>query len=179
MTARRDRRERESALFAEPETLDSLCTLLAERGTLSAWCRSRDVRYLAVHEWLHSDKGRLARYTAALEVRHSHLTDRVINGLSVIADADHRQAFDKRGRMLRADKLPDSIAGAVAGIDVTRNERGETVTKLRLNDRARGHELLGRHLGMFKDKIDVNLTGSFASRLEAARQRVAKLRQKA
>jgi hypothetical protein len=174
MSGRRDRREREQALCAEPETLEALCVFIADRGTLSGWCKLHDVRYLFIHEWLHADAERLKRYTAALEVRNAHLTDRVVTGLSLIADADHRQAF-KNGKLLRADKLPDSVAGAVAGIDVTRNERGETVTKLRLNDRTRGHELLGRHLGMFKDKLDVTVNASFASRLAAARQR-AKLK---
>lgn len=164
--------------MAEPETLDSICSLLAERGTLSQWCKARDVRYLPVHEWLHSDAERLKRYAAALEVRHSHLSDRVIAGLAAIGDADHRQAFDKRGRMLPAHKLPDSIAAAVAGIDVTTTERGEKLTKLKLNDRSRGHELLGRHLGLFKDKLEVAVDSSFASMLEAARQRL-KQRQKA
>jgi terminase small subunit-like protein len=171
MGLRAERRERESALLAEVETLEAICLHVADRGTLSTWCKLHDVRYLPVHEWLHSDSERLKRYTAALEVRNAHLTDRVVSGLSMIAEADHRQAF-KNGRLLRADKLPDSIAGAVAGIDITKNERGETVTKLRLNDRSRGHELLGRHLGMFKDKLDVTVNTSFAAKLEAARARV-------
>jgi terminase small subunit-like protein len=178
LMSRRERREREQALYAEPEWLNQLCSFIADRGTLDRWCKQHDVRYLATHEWLHADADRLKHYTAALEVRNAALTDRVISGLSAIADSDHRQAFDKRGHMLKPHKLPDSIAAAVSGIDVTKNERGEQVTKLRLNDRSRGHELLGRHLGMFKDKLDVTIDSSFAARLEAARARV-KQRKKA
>lgn len=169
---RREKAEYEQSILLEPETLDDICHFIADRHTLADWCKLRAMRYMVVYNWLHEKKERLDPYSKALEVRNQHLTDRVVSGLTAITDADHRQAFDKRGKLLQPHKLPDSLASAVAGIDVTTNERGERTTKLKLNSRDRGHELLGRHLGMFRDRVDVNLNHSFADRLKAARERV-------
>lgn len=182
MTATMTRREKveyEQALLAEPETLDDLCALIADRRTLSEWCKAKSVRYMVAYNWLHDDKDRLSRYSKALEVRNAHLSDRVITGLVAISDADHRQAFDKKGKLLQPHQLPDSLVGAVAGIDIVTGERGERTTKLKLNDRGQAHERLGRHLGMFRDRLEVDMNHSFAAKLEAARQRVAKAKQKA
>lgn len=170
--ARHEKVERENAILAEPEALDEICHYIADRHTLADWCKAKVMRYMVVYSWLHDDKDRLDRYSKALEVRNQHLTDRVVSGLTTITDADHRLAFDKRGKLLQPHKLPDSIAGAVAGIDVTTNERGERTTKLKLNSRDRGHELLGRHLGMFRDRVELDVKHSFAERLKAARERV-------
>ena len=170
--SRHDKAEREQAILAEPETLNEICEFVSDRRTLADWCKARAVRYMVAYNWLHDSKDRLDPYSKALEARNQHLTDRVITGLVTITDADHRQAFDKKGKLLQPHLLPDSLAGAVAGIDVVTGERGERTTKLRLNSRDRGHELLGRHLGMFKDRVDINMNHSFADRLKAARERV-------
>lgn len=58
--------------------------------------------------------------------------------------------------------------GLVSGIDVIQN-RGETTTKLRLSDRTKRLELLGRHVnvGAFRDKVEV--TGKDGAPMEVIR----------
>ncbi len=41
--------------------------------------------------------------------------------------------------------------GAIAGI-----KEGDNVIEVKLNDKGKALELIGRHLGMFKDKLEVS-----------------------
>ena len=173
MGKRQDRREREAALFAEPSTLDALCAIVADGGTLAEWCRGLDIRYSMAHDWLHADRDRLAAYSAALEARASQLTDRVVEGMRRMADVDPRKLYDSRGRLIPIPRLGDDIARSISAVDEVPQRNGTTLRKVRLIPQDRGVEMLGRHLGMFRDKLDVDLNVGLAERMRAARQRAA------
>ena len=63
---------------------------------------------------------------------------------------------------------------AVASIDIRQDGvpgQRAAVLKIRMRDKLRALELLGRHLGLFADRLEVNLSGSLAERMIAARNR--------
>ena len=49
-----------------------------------------------------------------------------------------------------------------------------TITKIRVADRLEALELLGRHLKLFTDKLEVTDSGGILARLKKGRERVAK-----
>ena len=68
-----------------------------------------------------------------------------------------------------------AMASAIIGVDVATvgNDQmgiGE-VLKLRLADKRAALDSVARHLGMFNDKLDLNVTGPLAERLARARAR--------
>jgi hypothetical protein len=150
--SKREKAEREFAFLREPETLEKLCSFIADRGTLAEWCKSADLRYRPVYEWLHDVDvpERLEKYTRALEARHSSLSDLVVSGLRDIVDADFRTLYDKNGKLLAPHKLPDRLARVVAS--VKEDDKGGIDVKL--ESRKGGHELLGRALGLYRDRIE-------------------------
>jgi len=75
----------------------------------------------------------------------------VIEKLRRIVEADPRRLFNEDGTPKRVVDIPDDVACAVAGLEV-----GDSV-KVRLNDRLKAIELLGRHLGMFLDRIQADV----------------------
>jgi len=156
--ARRERREATLAFLAEPEALSFICDHLGDSaGTLYEFCQDHDLRYRQVHDWLH-DKAhpeRISEYALALEVRTGQLIDRVHRIIRGVAEVDVRQLFDKEGRLLEPQELSAEMARAVAGYDVTYDKDGRETRKLRLNDRLKGADMLGRALGMFKDRVEV------------------------
>jgi hypothetical protein len=171
--SKREKAEREQAVLSEPEALDRLCAHIAERGSLDSWCKAESLRYLPVHDWIHSDAERLGRYSKALEAKDRRLTDRVLDGIDRLVDFDPRLAFDDKGKPLQPHKLPDSVALATSGIERTLDEDGRELVKLRVVSRERGLELAGRRLGLFKDKLELSGNVGLAERLTAARKRVA------
>ena len=80
--------------------------------------------------------------------------DRVLEELATIAFAKATDYAEvKEGQVIIKDtaNLDEQQARAIAGI-----EEGKFGIKVKLNDKEKALELLGRHLGMFKDKVEVS-----------------------
>lgn len=156
MSKGRDRSERFIAMAAEPSVFDRLLAFIVEGGTLAKWCRQHDVRYSDYWQWLHDvdHAERVERYTTALEGRQAYLGDVVVSGLTEIAEADIRKLYDGKGKLLDAHKLPDELARVVSEVSEDEDARtGNIKRKVKLESRKGGHELLGRAIGLYKDKL--------------------------
>ena len=80
--------------------------------------------------------------------------DRVIEELAAIAFAkatDFAQIVNGKVVLTDTADLTESQIKAIAGIKM-----GKNGIELKLNDKEKALELLGRHLGMFKDKLEVS-----------------------
>lgn len=92
------------------------------------------------------------------EKRTEVTQDRVIQELASIAFAKVTDYVGIRSNgttsivvMKSTDDLTDDQVRAIAGI-----KEGANGIEIKLNDKEKALELLGRHLGMFKDKVDVS-----------------------
>lgn len=85
--------------------------------------------------------------------------DRVLKELAIIAFLDIRDAFDEDGNLLSIKDIPENVARAIGGLDITemRKSRGETdeewLKRIKIIDKKGALELIGKHLAMFTDKI--------------------------
>ena len=80
--------------------------------------------------------------------------DRVLEELAAIAFARATDYAEIKGECVRikdTDTLDEQQIRAIAGI-----KEGKYGIELKLNDKEKALELLGRHLGMFKDKLEVS-----------------------
>lgn len=80
--------------------------------------------------------------------------DRVLEELAAIAFARATDYAEIKGECVRikdTDTLDEQQIRAIAGI-----KGGKYGIELKLNDKEKALELLGRHLGMFKDKLEVS-----------------------
>ncbi len=79
--------------------------------------------------------------------------DRVLNELAAIAFAratDFAEVVDDRVIIKDTAGLTEQQVKAIAGI-----KEGKFGIELKLNDKEKALELLGRHLGMFRDRLEV------------------------
>lgn len=93
----------------------------------------------------------------------------VLRELAMIAFVDIRQAFDADGFLLPIKDMPENVARAVAGMDLSsrviegtdpdseRQVLHEDLKKLKLIDKKGSLELLGRHLKLFGADTQINL----------------------
>ena len=80
--------------------------------------------------------------------------DRVLQELAAIAFAkatDYAEIKNECVRIRDTAELDEQQIRALAGI-----EEGKCGIKVKMNDKEKALELLGRHLGMFKDKVEVS-----------------------
>ena len=90
--------------------------------------------------------------------------DRVLEEIAKLAFFDPRKFFRDDGTPIPIQELDDDTAMALSGIDVLEEFEGSGkdrvfigyTKKFKLTDKKASLELLGRHLKLFTDKLDVN-----------------------
>lgn len=124
---------------------------------------------------------------AALDAQRKQLAaatgitrDRIIRELASIAFADVRQLFNANGGMHSPVDLPDSLAPAIASIDLAsftppgEDAVTEYTKKVKLWDKPRALERLLVHLGLDQDKAPAAQEGPDLAGIEAWAQALAK-----
>lgn len=87
--------------------------------------------------------------------------DRVVRELARVAFVNAHDVIDTRTGGVRDDAPADDLA-AIQSVKVKQMDldNGTSIEReVRLNDKLKALELLGKHLGMFKDKVDVDMGG--------------------
>lgn len=105
----------------------------------------------------------IARIDALIvERRHQLKADagQVISQLLTIATFDVRSLYDDRGELLPVHLWPPEAGQVVASMEITDvsgdDEAGFSITKkVKLVDKSKALEMLGKHLGMFVDRLHV------------------------
>jgi phage terminase small subunit len=85
--------------------------------------------------------------------------DWVVRRLARIADLDLRKLFSEDGVLRPIHELPEDVASAISSVDVVKRKGDAEEYRVRLPDRIRSLDLLGRHLGMFRDRVEVTGRG--------------------
>lgn len=96
----------------------------------------------------------------AIQSRRTGITaDRVIRELAKIAFVDPNRVIDPVDGTVRDDASPEDRA-AIQGVKVKRSESdtgSSSENEVKLYDKTKALELLGKHLGLFSDKVDLNV----------------------
>jgi len=105
--------------------------------------------------------------------------DRVLQEIAKMAFVDERKFFNDDGSIKNVTELDDDTAAALQGFEVEKlyqhfakgaaQETG-TVSKIKIADKTKSLELLGRHLKLFTDKVEVSGLDGLYERLQEARK---------
>lgn len=87
--------------------------------------------------------------------------DKVLKEFAKLAFFDPRKLFDEKGNPKDITELDDDTAAALAGLDVVQDIDPDTgitsyTKKYKLASKQAALDSLGRHLGMFLDRTEVN-----------------------
>jgi len=112
---------------------------------------------------------------AKRQARTNITQDRVLQELARLAFFDPRKMFHGDGSPKAIHELDDDTAAAISGLDVVNVGNSEIgigqVLKYKTADKGAALANAMRHLGMFNDKLDVNVTNTLAERLARAKKR--------
>ena len=95
--------------------------------------------------------------------------ERVIREAACIAFVDPRKLMRPDGTRLELHELDEDTARAVASLYTDERPDGRRVARLRLHDKIAALVLLGRHLGLFTDRLEIDIGDDLAADLAAAR----------
>lgn len=86
--------------------------------------------------------------------------DRIVLELARIAFINPQNLINPKDASVRAEATEDDLA-CIQSVKVKKTESANgtsTEREIRLNDKMKALELLGKHLGMWNDKIDLNVS---------------------
>lgn len=160
------------ARFVDEYLKDLNSTQAAIRAGYSAKTAEQQGPRVLGYVWVASA---IAKRIKARSERTEITQDRVLQEYARLAFLDPAKLFDESGRPLPIQQMDEDTRRAIVGVDVATvgNDQmgvGE-VLKLRLADKRAALDSVARHLGMFNDKLDLNVTGPLAERLARARAR--------
>ena len=100
-----------------------------------------------------------------IEKRTEVTQDMVIKELAKIAFLDIRKLYTENGQLKNIADIDDETAGAISSLETLEEydgygddrEKIGDIQKVKLLDKTKALELIGRHLGIFNDKLDVNV----------------------
>ena len=118
-----------------------------KKDETAAQAGSRMLRNVKVAEYI-------AERMQARQERTEITQDRVLEELAAIAFAratDYAEVKDDQVFIKDTAGLSENQIKAIAGI-----KQGKFGIEVKLNDKEKALELLGRHLGMFKDRVEVS-----------------------
>ncbi len=118
-------------------------------------------------------KPQIAEAIAEAQAERSKRTeitqDMVIRELARIGFSDLRKVMTNGGALINPTEWDDDLAGAISSLEVVTVHRGEVdehgnkvpehIHKLKVWDKNSALEKLGKHLGMFTDRVDLTSGG--------------------
>ena len=116
---------------------------------------SRLLRNVKVQEYREKKQKEIQKRTEITQ-------DMVVKELAKIGFSNIKEIYDENNSLKNIKDLDDDIAGAISSIETTEQyesvlgvkvKTGET-KKIKTYDKVKALETLGRHLGMFKEKIE-------------------------
>lgn len=154
--------EKDLKLYQDPELLSKICKHVASGGTVITLADLYQVPYGELMGWIRLDQDRSKAYELALKDRQEWLFERTMQELMAIATHDIKDIFDEDGRLKPIEQWPDATRAAVAGFEVEElyaSKGSDRVQsgwnkKVKLADKLRALELIGRNLGAWKDKVE-------------------------
>ncbi len=85
--------------------------------------------------------------------------DRVVQELAKIAFINATDVIDPKTATVKEDALPEDTA-AIQSVKVKTFGEDGLEREIKMADKIKALELLGKHMGMFKEKVDVNIQTS-------------------
>lgn len=158
----RARRDRTLEKFNDPEFINDIAAHVANGGALTDFCQTLDLRYSDVVMWIYGDAARKELYEKMLNARGEWFIQSILSELRAIGMVDLRRAYDEKGNLLPISQMPADVARVIAGFEVDditigKGDDAQTIgqtKKIKLWDKLRALELLGKNLRMFVDQVE-------------------------
>jgi hypothetical protein len=148
--------DRVTRIINEPETINTIFDNVANGGSLIDLCELWSVSYVLILRWIYDEESRTKKYNQALESRNEWAVQRLLDEIRAVSFADIRLVLDAGGKVLPLDKWPTGVARAVAGLDINDGPDGSVVKKIKMYDKLKALEMLGRDLGRLIVRHEVN-----------------------
>ncbi len=128
----------------------------------------------------------IAKYAKKQAVKLELTAEKVLGELSRIAFFNPKSLYDSEGKLKNIEEIEDDAAICITSIEEEEifdgygkdRKRIGRLKKIKLASKIDALDKLGKHLKLFNDTVDINITVGLAERLQAARNRTVTLDNK-
>ena len=160
------------AVLSDPKRMDKICSHLSAGGTLIDYCKLVGQSYTEVHGWICLDEDRKAKYESAKLARQEWLFERVLEEYKSLSTFEITDLYDSAGGLKPMAEWSNAARASVAKVesieqfemvDGIKESVGE-LKKVSVWDKTKTLEALGKYLKMFREQIDINVSGELSIR---------------
>ena len=157
--------ETTKTVMMNPGTMTEICDHMANGGSMIDKCKAWNVPYGRIMTWINSDTERAEQYSKSLVAQMYWAIDRVLKELNHIGTVDLSGAYDGHGKLKDIQDIPEDIRRCIAGVETDeiwdgvgkdRECIGHT-KKIKLFDKIKALELIGKKFAMFVDRTRVDI----------------------
>lgn len=162
LAERTERQFMTNKLFEDPDSINVVCGHMANGGDLPMLAKIWGIRYSDLTNWLRSDPERNKRYEASLHDADQWRIAIITRELQRFGLSDIRELFNDQGAVRPTSEWSDELTSAISSMEVNelwegtgRDRRiiGE-IKKIKLVDKIKPLELLGKQMRMFLDRVE-------------------------
>jgi hypothetical protein len=135
------------------QTVKEITSHVAAGGSATDLAKAWGVNYGTLMYYLRKDPSASQALELAFEDRNEWVKEEILNELKAICNADPRKVFDKLGDVLPPNEWPDEVAKFIKAFTVTVDQEGNTTYKFQMWDKLKAIDMVGKHLGLFVDRV--------------------------
>ncbi len=140
-------------------SIDDICDNVSNGSTLAQYCRDRGLNFGDVRHWIEASNLRKRQYNDSLAARRDWAAQTLCHMVLEMVKFDPKSVFFPDGTIKPLAEWP---AEARAALDSFESDKTTgQLTKVRFNSRLKAIELMGKTVGMFADKLEVEGKGTF------------------
>lgn len=151
-------------LYNDIGAIDTICDHISNGGSVLTLCSMWNIGYADFVRWLNADQDRVKKYMAAGEIQKEWAINRLLQEIRSISFIDIRKIFNDDHTLRPPSEWPDDIAAAISSIEVDEIEQwdGEKkekigeMKKIKIFDKLKALEMLGKDLGRFINKHEIS-----------------------
>lgn len=151
------RKEKWQRQTNDPATFETCIDHILNGGCLSTLASLWDVHYADIVVFVQDTDDKKKRYVDALQARNQLTLAKLLHEINKISFIDSRKLYNDDGSIKKPSEWPDELAAAVAGVEVVEIAGGVgCLKKVKLYDKLKALEMLGRDLGRFVQKHELS-----------------------
>ncbi len=138
-----------------PNCLDLICTAVERGGNIVAMAEERGLSYGQIAAWLVERPERKEAYDAACLLREERLKQKVLDEVERLSMVDPGKVFDPlTGALIEPHLIDEETRRAITAIKQREGKYGPEFS-VRFSDKLKALELIGRELGMFAQRVEL------------------------
>ena len=146
----------------DPYTLESVVVAIANGACLVDICEGKDLVYSMVLKFFVDDSKRREVYELAVEAGKDRMRQEVLHEIRALSLSNVKDAFDAQGNLYPIHELPEYVSKSVKGFVMRQGKNGQPEVSFKFVDKTKALELLGKELGMFRNRTEVEVGNTLA-----------------